>query len=95
MLFSVTGRVSVSAVSILQVKTMLPEKYVDADAAAEFLSIKPRRVLDMARAGLLPGHPLGTGTRRLWRFRLSELEASLAHNAASFTAPSERREYSS
>jgi hypothetical protein len=73
---------------------MDPEKFVDSVAAAEFLSLKPRRVLDMARAGLLPGHhPEGTGARRTWRFRLTELEACLLNGVANSTAPTERRTY--
>jgi hypothetical protein len=70
---------------------MASEKFVDSIAAADFLSVKPRRVLEMARAGLLPGHPLGYGRRRVWRFRLSELEASLSQCGVNFTAPTERR----
>ena len=50
-----------------------PEPFVDATRAAEFLGIKPRRVLEMARAGQIPGYPLGTGARRTWRFRLTEI----------------------
>jgi len=49
------------------------EHFVDSVRAAEFLGIKPRRLLEMARAGQIPGHPLGTGARRTWRFRLSEI----------------------
>jgi hypothetical protein len=55
-----------------------PERFVDADEAARFLSFTRRRVLDLARAGLLPGHPVGNGARRVWRFRLSELAAAIA-----------------
>jgi hypothetical protein len=54
-----------------------PEPFVDADAAAQFLSLTRRRVLDLARAGKLPGHPLGNGSRRVWRFRLSEISAAI------------------
>ena len=68
-----------------------PERFVDSVAAAEFLSVSPRRILDMARAGLVPAHPLSIGLRREWRFRLSELERALCDSGASFTAPSERR----
>src|SRR5947199_7195657 len=32
-----------------------------------------RRILELARGGKLPGHPIGDGARRVWRFRLSEL----------------------
>jgi hypothetical protein len=51
----------------------LPEPFVDAARAAEFLGLKPRRVLEMARAGQIPAYPLGTGARRTWRFRLTEI----------------------
>lgn len=57
--------------------TSVPERFVDADEAAHFLSIKRRRVLDLARAGHLPAHPLGLGARCVWRFRLSELASAL------------------
>ena len=61
------------------------ERFVDADVAAEFLSLTRRRVLELARAGKLPGHPIGAGVRRVWRFRLSELAAAVARNV--FTSP--------
>ncbi|MBZ5658845.1 MAG: helix-turn-helix domain-containing protein [Acidobacteriia bacterium] len=54
-----------------------PERFVDADEAAKFLSITRRRVLDLARARKLPGHPIGDGARRVWRFRLSEIAAAI------------------
>jgi excisionase family DNA binding protein len=53
------------------------ECFVDADEAAHFLSITRRHVLDLARDGILPAHPIGRGARHLWRFRLSELAAAL------------------
>jgi hypothetical protein len=55
----------------------VPERYMDASRAAEFLALRPRRVLDMARAGKLPAHALGDGARRVWRFRLSELDLAM------------------
>ncbi len=51
------------------------ESFVDANEAARFLSLTRRRVLDLARARKLPGHPIGDSSRRVWRFRLSELAA--------------------
>lgn len=54
-----------------------PEPFVDAACAADFLDLKPRRVLELARAGHLPAYPLGEGTRRVWRFRLTEIAAAL------------------
>jgi excisionase family DNA binding protein len=54
-----------------------PELFVDAYRVAEWLGIKPRRVLEMARKGQIPAHPLGTGHRKTWRFRLSEVDAAI------------------
>ncbi|MGA7461199.1 MAG: helix-turn-helix domain-containing protein [Candidatus Korobacteraceae bacterium] len=51
------------------------EPYVDADTAADFLAVKKATLLDRARRGEVPAHPWGDGTRRMWRFRLSELES--------------------
>jgi hypothetical protein len=56
------------------------ERFVDADEAATFLSLTRRRILELARAGKLPGHPIGESARRVWRFRLSELANALAKN---------------
>jgi excisionase family DNA binding protein len=50
-----------------------PEQFVSAEVAAEFLSVTRRFLLDEARAGRLPAHPLGRRSRKQWRFRLSEL----------------------
>ena len=56
------------------------EPFVDADVAAEFLSLTRRRILELARAGKLPGHPIGDGARRVWRFRLGELAGAVVKN---------------
>jgi hypothetical protein len=61
------------------------ESFVDADEAARFLSLTRRRILELARAHRLPGHPIGDGARRVWRFRLSELAAAVTRNV--FTSP--------
>jgi len=63
-----------------------PEQFVDAVRAAEFLSIRPRQLLELARANALPGHPIGGGKRRVWRFRLSELAASVTRKVDSRSA---------
>ena len=57
-----------------------PEKFVDADEAGKFLSLTRRHILELTRAGKLPGHPIGGGARRVWRFRLSEIAAAVARN---------------
>jgi hypothetical protein len=56
------------------------EPFVDADAVASFLSLERRLVLDWARSGDIPAHPLGRGKRRTWRFRLSEIAESILSN---------------
>lgn len=66
------------------------EPFVDADEAAKFLSLTRRRVLDLARADKLPGHPIGDGARRIWRFRLSELAAAIVTTQKSGFASRER-----
>ncbi len=62
------------------------ERFVDPITAAQFLSIRPRRLLELARAQALPGHPIGQGKRRVWRFRLSELAASVSSGVNSTPA---------
>ena len=58
-----------------------PEPFVDAVRAGEFLSLRPRRVLELAREGAIPAYPLGDGVRRVWRFRLSELSSAVCKRA--------------
>lgn len=52
---------------------MEPEYFVPADTVAEFLQLTRRRILELARLGEIPAHPLGDGCRRTYRFRLSEV----------------------
>ena len=48
------------------------EPFADADRASEFVSLSRRRLLELTRVGELPGHPIGRGKRRIWRYRLME-----------------------
>ena len=66
------------------------EGFVDADEAGKFLSLNRRRILELARARKLPGHPIGDGARRVWRFRLSELAAAVSATGKSGLASRER-----
>jgi hypothetical protein len=55
------------------------EPFVSADEAANFLAVKRRYLLVLARRGIAGAYPLGTGMRRkTWVFRLSELASSVA-----------------
>jgi excisionase family DNA binding protein len=50
------------------------EQYVSPEEAAAFLKVNRLKVIRMARCGVLPAHPLTTGKRKQWRFKLSELD---------------------
>jgi helix-turn-helix protein len=50
------------------------EYFVDADAAAAFLSLSRKHVLKLARLRRIPAYPITFGSRAVWRFRISELE---------------------
>jgi hypothetical protein len=61
---------------------MNPEPFVSAEEAANFLAIKRRYLLALARRGMAGAYTLGTGMKRkIWVFRLSELAAAVARNA--------------
>jgi len=58
---------------------MAPEPFVSAEQAAQFLSIKRRYLLALAREGIAGAYALGTGTvRKIWVFRLYELADAIA-----------------
>jgi hypothetical protein len=58
---------------------LAPEPFVSAEEAANFLAIKRRYLLALARRGMAGAYALGTGsTRKIWVFRLSELAAAVA-----------------
>jgi hypothetical protein len=50
------------------------EPYVDENVIGRFIQLTPRRVLEMARKGEIPVHPVGR-TRKTWRFKISEIDA--------------------
>jgi hypothetical protein len=55
------------------------ESYVTPDVVAQYLGTTRRRVLDLTRASLLPGHSLpGSRFRREWRFKLSEIDGAIS-----------------
>ena len=55
------------------------EPYVSPEEAAAFLKTNRLKIIRMARSGTLPAHPLATGRRRQWRFKLSELDKHMQH----------------
>jgi len=58
------------------------EPFVDEDVIARFLQVEPREVLEMARAGEIPAHPLRRGKRHRWRFRISEVADAMSRRVA-------------
>lgn len=50
------------------------EPYIEAGRAADYLSMSRKTLLKKARSGRLPGHPIGDGRKKMWRFRISELD---------------------
>lgn len=57
------------------------EHYVSADAVAVHLSVERRVVLNLARSGRIPAHPLDpTASKKIWRFKISEIDALLREN---------------
>lgn len=59
-------------------KSIQFEPFVDADAVAAFLCVERRQVLELARAGKIPSHPLLGSRRKVWRFKLSEVDAAIS-----------------
>lgn len=53
----------------------IPEPFVDAAHAASFLAMPRKTVLALARRGTLPAYGVGEGPRKVWKFRLSELDS--------------------
>jgi excisionase family DNA binding protein len=50
------------------------EPYIEAGRAALYLSMSRKTLLKKARAGRLPAHPIGDERKKMWRFRISELD---------------------
>ena len=50
------------------------EHWVDATRASEFLDIDRKFLLKLARLRKIPATPMGIGSRRQWKFKLSKLD---------------------
>jgi excisionase family DNA binding protein len=62
--------------------------FVSADAAAMFLGITRRTLLQKVREGKIPAHPLDpSAQRKEWRFKLSELDRVLVARLNSCDQP--------
>ncbi len=50
------------------------EPFVNAERAASFLSMTRKTLLRLVRRGSIPAHGIGEGRKKMWRFRISELD---------------------
>ena len=64
-----------------------PEPYVDAREGAAFLRFHPKTLLRLAREGAVPAYSFGDGSRRHWRFLLSELDTWMRSKVNSSAHP--------
>ena len=75
-------RAAIASVSVT------PEPFVSADEAAQFLCVKRRYLLELARRGIAGAYALGTGSKRkIWVFRLSELAGCVVRNETPIPRP--------
>jgi hypothetical protein len=63
------------------------EPFINADGAAQFLSMNRLRVVREARAGRLPGYPYRRGRGNDWFFLKSELAAHMRGEVKSLPRP--------
>jgi hypothetical protein len=83
-----SGPTAVIAAKQLKRMPVTPEPFVSADEAAQFLCVKRRYLLELARRGIAGAYALGTGgKRKIWVFRLSELAAHVVRNETSIPKP--------
>ncbi len=59
---------------------MTSEEIITTQEAARILTVTDRSVLKWAKAGELAGFQIGTGRRKEWRFKRSDVEAYLNRN---------------
>jgi len=62
---------------------------MDPEEAAEYLRLNKRTITEWTRKGYIPAHPLGEGSRKIWRYFEHELEAWL--NAQTNGTDAQRR----
>jgi hypothetical protein len=67
----------------LQPETPALERFSTPEDIARHLQITRRQVLQAARQNLLPAHPISFGgRRRIWRFKISEVDVAIARRTA-------------
>jgi excisionase family DNA binding protein len=71
------------------------EPYVSVEKAAQYLDVAPKTLLEKARSGEIPAYPWGNGPRKIWRFKISQLDEWMKSRLNSQRRPplSERKKY--
>jgi hypothetical protein len=64
-----------------------PEAYVDAKEGAAFLRMHPKTLMRLAREGIVPAYSFSDGSRRHWRFLLSQLDTWMRSRVNSTAHP--------
>jgi excisionase family DNA binding protein len=62
-------------------------EWLTAGEAAAYLRVKPRSLLLWVRQGKVKGYALSGTKRRVWRFRVADLDASLVTSSVIVSAP--------
>ena len=63
------------------------ESYVDPEEGAAFLRMHPKTLMRLAREGIVPAYSYNDGSRRRWRFLLSELDTWMRSRVNSTAHP--------
>jgi len=74
----ITGDTAQKMAATVASRSRSMEPFVTTTEVAKFLGLCRRTVAKMAREGRIPAHPVSGTARRTWRFKLSEVEVSLA-----------------
>lgn len=61
----------------------LVSEWLTAEEAAAYLKVKVRSLLLWVRQGKVPAYALSGTARRIWRFRMSDLDSYLLSNVVS------------
>lgn len=69
------------------------EPFVSAERIAEFLGLTRRQVMQMARTGALPAHPISGQKRHIWVFRISEVTGHIAERCTIMALGSPNRRH--
>ena len=63
------------------------EPYVDVKRAASYLSVAVKTLNEWARLEKIPAYPWGDGSRKTWRFKVSELDEWMRRRVDSVRRP--------